>query len=82
MDNWMTISVFVKTKSRNPGVKQLDSGQFEVAVAESPIDGKANLAVIKALAKFIGIASIDIHLLSGHSSRHKRFRIPDGSLDS
>jgi len=76
----MKITVNAKTKAKNPGVKRVDVTTFEVAVSESPINGKANKAITSALAKYLGVSSLDVQLTSGHSAKIKRFVIPDDCL--
>jgi len=44
---------------------------FVVRVGEAPIEGKANSAVIKALAENLNIASWRIKILSGSTSSNK-----------
>jgi len=46
-------------------------GQFIVAVKERAIDGKANRAIEKALAKHFGIASSCVRVVTGHATREK-----------
>jgi len=46
-------------------------------VKEPPKEGKANHAVIRAVADYYGVAPRDVHLLSGLSGRHKVVEVPD-----
>ena len=45
-------------------------------VAESPTDGSANDAVVKLLAKALGISRSEVTIIAGHTARHKRLSIP------
>jgi len=75
----MRVFIKVKTRSKKPGVEKLDEGNglagspqvFIIRVKEAPIEGKANAAVIKALAENLGIASWRIKILSGSTSSNK-----------
>jgi len=60
-----------------------EAGQqaLRVRLHALPIDGKANEALIKWLAKELGIAQRDITLAHGQTSRRKQLRI-DGSVVS
>ena len=69
------IWVSAKTNSKNPNVKQLDKTHFQVAVKEAPVDGKANQAIAKALAKYLGIGVSRVQLVSGQKSKQKYFQI-------
>lgn len=45
-------------------------------VAQAPADGAANDAVIKLLAKALGISRSELSIISGQTGRHKRVAIP------
>ncbi len=51
--------------------------QFQVQVTAAPEDGKANTAVIKLLAKYLGVAKSQITLIRGATHRDKVFDISD-----
>ncbi len=53
----------------------LDGETIRVTVTVVPEDGKANAAVIKLLAKALGVAKSRLVLVRGASSRDKLFRI-------
>ncbi len=72
----MKISVKAKPKSKKEFIKKTDVVSFAVAVTEAPEKGKANQAIIKALAKFFGIPASSVILMSGQTSRQKVFEIP------
>jgi uncharacterized protein YggU (UPF0235/DUF167 family) len=48
---------------------------YKVSVKEAPIDGKANEAIIKALAEYFATAKTNISLISGQTSKQKVFEI-------
>jgi len=50
-----------------------------VLVTEVPEKGKANAALIKLLAKKLGIAKTSITLVSGDTSRNKVLSLPTGA---
>ena len=45
-------------------------------VAEAPADGSANEAVIKLLAKALGLRRSSLKIVSGQTNRHKRIEVP------
>ena len=65
--------VTVKTKAREERVKALDATHFDVFVKTLPIEGKANEAVVRVLARFLGVAPATLTLRSGATYRHKVF---------
>jgi len=48
---------------------------YKVSVKEAPVDGKANEAIIEALAEYFDTAKSNITLISGQSSKQKVFEI-------
>lgn len=67
----MRISVKVKAGSSRQKVEKIDNTNYAVWVRAKPADGKANEAVISALAEYFDIAKSNITLLKGHTSKHK-----------
>lgn len=53
----------------------LDGETIRVLVTVVPEDGKANAAVVKLLAKALGVAKTRLALLRGATSRDKLFRL-------
>lgn len=64
-----------------PGSKKGDlvqpslTGELLVYVREPAKEGKANKAVIELLAKYFEVPKTSVQLISGRTSRHKRFKI-------
>jgi uncharacterized protein len=70
------ISVRVKPGSKKgPLVEVGDDGALTIYVQERAVEGKANEAVVKLLAKHLGVPRNRIELVSGATSRLKRFRV-------
>ncbi len=69
------ISVRVTPKASRNEVTQADDGSLRVKVTVVPEGGKANAAVVKLLAKALGIAKSDLELIRGETSRDKVFRL-------
>ena len=58
----------------------MDRENWIVRVSAPAVDGKANTAVIKSVAKELGIAPSLIQLKTGATSRKKILEIPDDHL--
>ncbi|MAF80140.1 hypothetical protein CL629_03625 [bacterium] len=71
----MNISVKVKPKAKKEYLKQISESEFEIAVHEQPEKGKANLAVIRKLAKHFQVPQINIMIVSGQTSKNKIIKI-------
>ena len=54
---------------------KIDDKNFIVEVKEAPINGKANIALVKTLAKYFNIPSSAVRIVSGHASKQKIIEI-------
>ena len=75
------IAIRVNPRSARPGIGGWRTGaegreELEVRVAEAPADGAANDAVVRLLAKALGVSRAEVKIVSGAASRHKRVAIP------
>jgi uncharacterized protein len=71
-----TVVVRVKPGSRKgPLVEIGNDGELTIYVRERAVEGKANDAVVKLLAKHFGVTPSRVQMVSGATSRVKRFRI-------
>jgi uncharacterized protein (TIGR00251 family) len=52
-----------------------------VRVTEPPVDGKANKALCRLLAKRLGVAAGRVSIATGETARTKRVRVEGLSLD-
>ena len=66
----MKIQVRVKPNSRTEEINQ-EGDNFIVKVKEPPKEGRANQAVIKLLAKHLGVSQGQVRILSGFKSKDK-----------
>jgi len=74
----VTEIVVVRVKpgsKKGPLVETGADGELTIYVREQAVDGKANAAVIRLLAEYLGVPRSRIELASGAASRTKRFRI-------
>ena len=71
----MKIFVKAKANAKRELVEKIDEAHFVVQVKESPIQGRANRAIRKALAEYFNIAPSKIKIVSGDSSKQKTFEI-------
>ncbi len=67
----MKIFVKVKPKAKEEKLKKIDNINFKAWVKEVPEKGKANLALIKLLAKHFNVDKSSVQMLSGSKSRLK-----------
>lgn len=71
----MILSVVVKTNARKNVVEKVKEGVFKVSVSASPIEGRANKAVIRLLAEYFDVSKSRIEIVAGHSAKQKYITI-------
>lgn len=69
------VPVRARPGARTNALQGAHDGALRVVVSAAPEAGKANEAVIKVLSETLGVARARITLVSGASSRVKRFLI-------
>lgn len=71
----MRIIVHAKPSTKVERVEGIGPHEFIVAVKEPPREGRANAAIIGALAEHFGVPSSRVRLVSGFTSRQKIFDV-------
>ena len=71
-----TIAVRVTPRSSRDAIEGVDeTGELRVRVTAPPAGGAANAAVIKLLAKTLGVPKGAVSIVAGAGSRHKRVSV-------
>lgn len=72
----MKISVHLKPNSRHrEEVVMNDDGSLMIYTKAPAIEGRANAAAVKLLAKHFGVAPSTVKLVRGAASKHKVFEV-------
>ena len=72
----VVIAVRVTPRSSREAIEDVDdSGELRVRVMAPPADGAANAAVVKLVAKSLGVPRGAVSIVTGQGSRHKRLRV-------
>jgi uncharacterized protein YggU (UPF0235/DUF167 family) len=71
----MKLFIKVKANAYKPGVIKISDTNFKINVCEPPEKGKANAAVIRALAEYLKIAPSRISMVAGTTSKNKIMEI-------
>ncbi|OHA49083.1 MAG: hypothetical protein A2806_01985 [Candidatus Terrybacteria bacterium RIFCSPHIGHO2_01_FULL_48_17] len=71
----MRIFVHAKPGASQDKIEKADDTHFVVLVKEPPKQGRANAAIVKALAKYFSVPASGVHLMSGFASRQKVFEV-------
>jgi len=61
--------------ARKAGIVGEHGGSLKVAVTAPPEDGRANKALLEVLREQLGLKRSQLELLSGETSREKRFLV-------
>ena len=64
------LKIKVIPKSKNNHVEKV-GGVFHVWTSAPAVDGKANVAVLPVLARFLGVKRYNLKITRGLKSRHK-----------
>ena len=65
------LDVLVQPRAARERVGPVHDDRLKVAVTAPPVDGKANAAVIRLLARTFGLKRADVTLRAGQSGRRK-----------
>jgi uncharacterized protein (TIGR00251 family) len=71
----MRIRVKVTPHAKRPGIEKAADGMLVVKVREPAEDGRANEAVVEALAEYFGVPKRAVSIVRGHASRRKLIEI-------
>jgi uncharacterized protein len=75
MEPHAVLNVLVHPGAREESVGPLHDGALKVSVTAPPDKGKANRAVLEALARRLGVPRSRLAILRGESGRRKAVRI-------
>ena len=73
--NGMKIFIKAKTNAREEKIEKVSKNRFNISVKASPIQGKANIAIVKVLAKYLNVSPSAIRIVAGGTSRNKIIEI-------
>jgi len=76
-----TIDVKVLPRSSKEKIVGEKDGVYKIKLTAPAIEGKANKALLKLLAKKLGLPKKEIRIISGERSRMKSIRIDRLSLE-
>ena len=75
LDDGATITVRLLPRSSRPGVGGVREGALELRVGAPPVEGRANEAARRLLAKLVGLPRSGVRLAAGGRSRQKVFHL-------
>lgn len=75
------LPVQAQPKSRKNQITGWHAGRLKVSITQAPEKGKANQALLKLLAKSLGLKRSQVQLLTGETSAQKLFLVQDISAE-
>ncbi len=79
-DDGVTLPLRARPRARQNAVTGSHDGALSVSVTEAPEKGKANDAIIKALAEALDLRRSQLKLIAGASSHRKRVLVQGVTL--
>lgn len=80
-DGDLTFLVRVVAGASRSVVAGVIDGTLRVRVSAAPVDGLANLELMRTLAEALGVRRRDIEIISGKTSKLKRIRVRNASRE-
>ena len=75
-DDGIVLSVRVTPRSSKEALARgRDGGGFAARIAAPPVDGEANAALVRLVAKAFGVAKRDVTIVGGDTARSKRVAV-------
>jgi hypothetical protein len=65
------IYITVKTNAKEQAVEQISEKEYKVSVKATPIQGKANIAVVNALAEYFKVTKAEVSITGGYFGKKK-----------
>lgn len=81
MESGVRITVLVKPRSSREAIEGWKEGALVVRLTSPPVEGAANRALVKLLAKKLSVARSSVRIVTGERSRTKIVEVEDLSLD-
>jgi uncharacterized protein len=70
-----TFQIRVQPRAKRNAVTKIADGSLKVYVTAPPEDGRANEAVVEAIAEWLGVKRRQVEIIRGATSRNKVVRI-------
>ena len=80
-DGSITFAVRVIPRASKSEIVDEHDGALKLRIASPPVDGAANVELIKLLAKSFGVPRSDVEIISGQTSKTKLVRITGAAAE-
>lgn len=82
VDAGVEIFLYLQPRASRNKIVGLQGDELKVALTAPPVDGAANKACRQFLAKLCNLPKSCVKLVSGETSRHKRWLLEEGDLQT
>ena len=65
------LEILVQPRASRSKIVGEHDGRLKIALAAPPVDGEANAALVKLLAKHLGVGKRSVRIVSGETGRRK-----------
>jgi len=76
------VNVRVIPRASKSEIVGIHDGALKIRISAPPVDGAANVEIIRFLAKTFGVSKSNVFILSGETSKNKRIKIANLSKSS
>ena len=77
VENGVELPVIVLPRSSRNTIVGLQNNSLKIKISKPPVDGQANAACCRLLAKLFNIPASKVTVVRGHSSRRKTIRLEE-----
>ena len=70
-NNCIVLTLHIQPGAKKTGIAGLHGDALKIRLSAPPVDGKANVALVKFIAEKLGLPNAAVNLKSGHNSRRK-----------
>lgn len=71
----VTFNVKVIPRAKRDEIVGVENDAVKIRLNAPPVEGRANQALVKFLARTLGVSRSQIEIVGGATSRHKRVRV-------
>jgi uncharacterized protein (TIGR00251 family) len=75
IENGLRLRIYLQPKAAKDLIIGLHGDEIKVSITAPPVDGKANVYLIKYIAKQFSVAKSSVSLIKGELNRHKTLQV-------
>ncbi len=80
-DDIITLAIYVQPGAKHNGIVGMHGDALKIKLATPPIEGRANIALVRYLATLFEVPLSHITLKRGEKSRHKIIEVRASQID-